>query len=206
MVALVKQEELLMQDTKIIKPDQRFSDDERPFFMQGAFRAWVRENDEPWGIHFEKKNVIVNSARKIMAHLIGDCGGVYECINMFKLGGDNSLTSTELLAPQTPTPTDTDLVYTANEFTRLNTDTGTGGVDLFNVSYPNAPSETSVLFTIDIEKSEANILDPDPTVYVAAGLLSDVVGEGILLFASQTFPVMTKTPSRAFRFEWEIRF
>jgi len=187
--------------------DKRFVDDEKPNFLQGVFRAQIKENEGAWQTHFEKKNVIVNSARKIMAHMIGDCAGSpYECINLFKLGGDNGLTATEMLTPTAPTPSDTDMVYTANTFTRLRTDTGSGGASLFEISYPNTPNETSTLFTITIEKGEANLLDPDPTVFVASGLYADISGIGVLLFASQTFPVMTKTTSRSFRYEWEVRF
>lgn len=176
-----------------------------PFMVQGARRIWFQDDDGPWKLHYEECNVIVNLARKIMAHLLGDCTGDYQCVNQFKVGGDNTLTGAEMLSPNSPTVSDTDLVYTSHVFVREKSDTGTGGESLFEVSYPNAPNETSVLYSISLLKTEANILDPNPTVFVCAGLFS-IVGANTFLFASQSFPVITKTPNRAMKFEWEIRF
>lgn len=183
-------------------------DDEKPFFVQGDFRIKYKDDDtEEWNIHFEKQNVIVNGARKIMSHLIGDCYGssLYGCINQFRIGGDNSLLAAEMLNPTSPTATDTDIVYSTNLFTRNRSDTGPGSEDLFTVSYPDEPDETSVLFTIDILKTEANVMEPDPSVFICSGLFAEI-NSNFVLFASQSWPVLTKLPSRQYRFEWSIRF
>jgi hypothetical protein len=168
--------------------------------VDGHFQAYVFEDGKKH-LHFERKNLIVNSARKIMARAVSDCAGNY-CINQFRLGGDNSLESALMLEPARPQPEDTELVYSSNLFVRNKPDI-VETVPAFTVSYPNEPNETSVMFEILIGKTEANILDPTPTVYVAAGLY---VANGAILFASQTFPVLTKTPNREFLFLWTLRF
>lgn len=188
--------ELLNKDTTA-----RFLDSERDKLVEGYFTAKYRDDDGKWVSHFERKNLIVNGARKIMAHAIGDCSGNY-CINQFRLGGDNGLNAATLLTPERPKATDIQLVYYTNLFVRNRADL-VETLPGFTVSYPNTPNETSVMFEVLIGKTEANILDPQPTVYVAAGLY---VGGGSDLFASQTFPVITKTPNREFLFQWEIRF
>jgi len=168
--------------------------------IEGDFRAFIVEDNKKI-IHYEKHNVIVEGARKIMARSVGDCTEPY-CINQFRMGGDNSLDMQTALNPLPPNPSDIDLVYANNLFIR-NKDDNILGLPAFVVSYPNEPNETSVLFTVKIGKAEANNLDPEPTVYVAAGLF---MADGDILFSSQTFPVMSKTTSREFWFEWEIRF
>lgn len=168
--------------------------------VDGYFSAYVIEDGKK-SLHYERHNLIVDSARKIMARAVSECAGNY-CINQFRLGGDNTLASTVLLDPARPQPADTDLVYSSNLFVRNKTDV-VESVPAFVVSYPNEPNETSVTFEILIGKAEANVLDPAPTVYVAAGLY---VGSGAMLFASQTFPVLTKTPNREFLFLWTLRF
>ena len=177
-------------------------------YLEGHTRITIFEDGKEPFVHFDKHNIIVNNARKVMAHLIGDCaGGAYSCINRFLLGGDNTLTSAQLLSPTVPVVTDTAIKYVTNLFTRNSTDTGAGSVALMSASYPDSPSEVSCLFSIIIQKTEGNIMDPVPTVYTAAGLVAvDTAGSAPLLFASQTFPVITKTPQREILFEWEIRY
>ena len=175
-------------------------------YFEGHTRITIIENGKSW-IHYDDHNIIVNNARKVMSHLIGDCDGDYVCINRFLLGGDNTLTGAQMLDPNQPEVTDTEIKYTTNLFTRNKGDLGAGSVELMATSYPDAPSEISCLFSMRILKTEGNIMDPDPTVYVAAGLVAvDDPETTPLLFASQTFPVITKTPQREILFEWEIRY
>lgn len=188
-------------------------DDKHPVgshILQGHFSIMCREYDDSnnpgeWIQVWEKKNVIVNGARKIMAHLIGDCEGSYSCLNEFRLGGDNSKPLEIQLEPPRPTPIDTDILFTDNLFIRTRYDVDAGNNPLFSVSYPAAPEETSVLFTIAVLRSEGNILEPSATCYNCAGLFSSSNTE-TSLFASQTFPVMTKKSNNEFSFRWNIRF
>jgi hypothetical protein len=192
-----------MDDKRTITPDAKLFDiEDRDRFVEGNMAIYFRDDDEKdFTLHHEKHNLIVNLARKTMAHSIGDC--TYNgCITQFRLGGDNTLDAATLLAPASPQPEDTTVVYTSNLFTRNKGDL-VGGIDAFEVSYPDSPDETSALFSILIGKTEANVQDPNPTVYVCAGLFSD---SGAALFASQSFPVLTKTPNREFLIQWEIRF
>ena len=53
-----------------------------------AYRDWNGDVPGEWVTHFEEKNVIVNNARKIMAHLLGDCSGPYDCVREFQMGGN----------------------------------------------------------------------------------------------------------------------
>lgn len=190
-----------MNNQMLDKPNIRLIDTERERLVEGIFGVSFRDDGGEWVPHYEKKNLIVNGARKIMAHAIGDCGAS-NCINQFRLGGDNNLTAAVMLDPVRPEPEDTNLVYYSNLFVRNRGDLLLG-LPAFTVSYPDEPNETSVLFEVLIGKEEANVQDPTPTVYLAAGLY---VGAGSMLFSSQTFPVITKTPNREFLFSWQIRF
>ena len=167
--------------------------------LEGLFKAYILENDE-LVYSYADPNLVVNNGAKVLAHAMGECTG-NSCINEFHLGGDNSLSAAERDDPNDPQPTDTDLQYTTNYFIRQNTDTINGN-PAWEVTYPGSPNETSVLFTIRIGKSEANLMAPSPTVYVAAGLWNDTNG----MIVEQTFPAMEKTPTREFIFEWELRF
>lgn len=172
-----------------------------PPSTEGYFSIKYREDDGEWQEHFTKHNLIVNRARYIMAHLVGDCD-FNGCINHFRMGGDQGLSNVEMLSPREPHPDDTNIVYTGNVFSRNSNDIVDGEI-VWRTIYPNEPNETSVLFSIRIKRAEANLMLPAPTVYVCAGLFTH---GGQHLFASQSFPVLTKTPNREFLIEWEIRF
>lgn len=158
-----------------------------------------RDNGGAWQTHYERLNRIVKGARKVLAHAIGDRSS-NSFITALTLGGSNLLPATELLSPRRPEADDRQMVYTDNMFVRNSTDR-LDGQAMFRVNYPDSPNETSVLFEALIGKSEANFRDPEPTVYVCAGLLA-----GDILFASQSFPVLTKVPNREFLIQWEVRF
>lgn len=168
--------------------------------MEGFFTLKFRDYGNDWVTFYEKSNLIVNSARKVMAHVIG--GDENWFINQLVLGGDNSVTASEMLNPNRPTISDTTTVYTDNLFVR-NKDDEIDSLPAWSVSFPNSPNETSVLFSIIIGRNEANITNDQPTVYLSAGLYAD---SGNFLFASQSFPVITKTSERELLIEWNIRF
>lgn len=186
----------------------KFRDSEKNDFIEGMFAAYIIEDGEKQLVH-KKNNLIVNGARKVMAHMIGDCetNSDYLCIDQFRLGGNNSLTNEQLLSPPAPERSDTDIVYDENLFIRERGDEDTEGDSLFSIAYPDSPNETSVTFSIRMMRSEGNILHPDATPYNAAGLFSKNQNtDAVLLFASQTMPVMAKTSSREFVFEWTIQY
>lgn len=166
----------------------------------GIFGVQYRDNGGEWKVHHADKNLIVNGARKVMAHLLGDTStSLY--IQSLKLGGDNAATSGVMLSPASPQLTDTANVYSANLFTRGRGDLILGS-PAFVVSYPSTPNETSVLFSVTIAGTEGNIMDPTATVYLCAGLYT----VSSVLFASKSFPAILKTVGRELLITWELRF
>lgn len=182
--------------------------DDKNDTREGIFSIQVIEYaNNPQGeliFDWAKKNLIVNNARKTLAHAIGDVEG-FGVINQLRLGGDNSLDAQALLHPALPVVTDSNIVYTTNTFIRNRDDLVDGNTNYpgFSVSYPDAPNETSVLFTVRIGKTEGNLQDPAPTVYTCAGLFAT---QSAGLFASQSFPVVAKSSSREIVIGWCIRF
>jgi hypothetical protein len=204
-----------MIDNSVTAEVRKFTDevhgrehDNEPFLIQGDFRVRIFEDGEV--VHdWQKHNIIINSARKVMAHLIGDCGegGSFDCINRFIISGSNTATIDELYHPIQPTETSSDLPYTTNSFERDRGDIGSGGEPLFTVTYPDAPLERSTLFSIKVTSTEANLMHPEPTSYLCAGLFSyDNDTELYVPFAMQAYPVIMKIPGREALFEWEIKF
>ena len=201
-------------------------DDKKRTEVEGRFAAYVIEDGKKT-LHYEKKNVIVDGARNVMAHFIGDCPSSMGCIDTFQLGGDNSLDADTLLGGPSlpiPSPTDTEIMYDANMFTRRRGDEDSFGNSLFVVTYPlYEGKETQTNFELRILKPEANSGTHPSAAYVCAGLVvdtgwvydpgtfggsgwGDIGGGSQILFATQTFPVMAKTESREFLFSWTIRF
>lgn len=188
-----------MKDKMILQPDISLEDN--LLASSGRFAIKYRDVGHPeWKLHFAKKNLIVNSARKVMAHVIS--GDENWFINQLRLGGTNDVTAFQMLNPDPPTITDTNVVYTDNLFTRDSTDQIVGN-PAWSVSYPNTPNETSVLFSITVGRNEANLTGDQPTVYLCSGLFTD---SGNFMFSSQSFPVIAKTTQRELLIEWEIRF
>lgn len=182
--------------------------DDREKAFEGRFSIRVIDyENNPEGeevFAWEKKNLIVNLARKTLAHAIGDLDGK-ATINQLRLGGDNSLDATELLHPHSPVVTDSDVVYTSNVFVRNRGDfvDGDPAFNGFTVEYPNSPNETGVTFNVTIGRTEGNIRDPEPTVYTCAGLFAT---NSAGMFASQSFPVISKNSARSLQISWSILF
>jgi len=188
-----------MKSNMSLDPSMGFTESAPPP-VEGIFTVRYRDGEGEWQQHFHKKNLIVDSARKVMARLVSGDASYY--INQLQVGGDNTLTAAEMLSPNSPTISDTGLVYTTNQFTRTDTDT-IDGSSAWTVSFPNEPNETSVLFSVTIGRDEANLTGSEPTVYLCAGLFAD---SGNYMFSSQSFPVITKTSERELLIEWNIRF
>jgi hypothetical protein len=187
--------------------DLSLGDTEKAY--EGRFSIKIVDyDDDPNGkevMFWEKKNLIVNLARKTLAHAIGDLDG-RGTINQFRIGGKNDLTAAEMLQPPSPAVGDNDLIFSENVFVR-NRDDFVDDDPLypaFIVSYPDEPNETSVLFTLKIGRSEGNNANPaTPQCFVCAGLFAT---NSAGLFASQSFPIIAKTPSRAIEISWQILF
>ena len=77
----------------------------------------------------------------------------------------------------------------------------TKAIDHLNDTYlPTPPAETSVKFTVVVEKAEGN--GTGTVAYTEAGLFcSDST-----MFARETFPAIVKNSTRRVTFEWSILF
>lgn len=156
--------------------------------LRGSVKCWIEE-DGVKTLHHEKHNLIVNGARKALAHLISQAPASYK-IDLFKLGTGGHLPD-DILTPVSPTITDTDLEIMA--FSKA--------IDHSADAYlPTPPAETSIKFTIVVEKYEGN--GSGIVAYTEAGLFC-ASGD---LFARETFPAIVKNSSRRIIFEWSILF
>jgi hypothetical protein len=147
-------------------------------FINGEWQAPV--------IAHEKHNLIVNGARKALAHLIAEAPANYR-ITQFKLGTGGH--GVDILTPVSPTINDTDLetpVFTKN---------------ISSFQYLPSGAETSVEFTIVVDLAEAN--GGGVVAYTEAGLLC---ADGVTLFARETFPAVVKNANRRISFIWSILF
>lgn len=161
---------------------------EESFTLRGNVKCWIEE-DGIKTLHHEKSNLIVNGARKALAHLIGQATSTYK-IDLFKLGTGGHLPD-DILTPVSPTITDTGLEAMA--FSKA--------IDHSADAYlPTPPAETSIKFTIVVEKYEGN--GSGIVAYTEAGLFC---ASGVL-FARETFPAIVKNSSRRVSFEWSILF
>lgn len=159
------------------------------FTLRGSVSCWIEE-DGVKTLHHEKSNLIVNGARKALAHLIGEVPAQYR-IDYFKLGTGGHAPG-DILTPVSPTINDTALE--AEAFSKA--------IDHGNDTYlPAPPAETSVKFTVVVEKAEGN--GTGTVAYCEAGL---VCGDGTTLFARETFPAIVKNSTRRITFEWSILF
>ncbi len=141
------------------------------------------------GILHEKTNLIVNLARKSLAHLVAEGEGVY-VVNTFKLGTMGH-SGSDILTPVDPTVTDTTL-----------TDPSPFSKVIPTLEYLPVGNETSVKFTIPVEKAEANGAGGAAVAYTEAGLFSTNGN----LFARETFEAIVKNANRKVTFEWTLLF
>ena len=156
--------------------------------LKGSVKCWVEEDGVKTLLH-EKSNLIVNGARKALAHLIAEVAAIYR-IDYFKLGTGGHAPG-DILTPVSPTITDTQLEELA--FTKA--------IDHVNDTYlPTPPAETSVKFTVVVEKAEGN--GSGTVAYTEAGLFCS---DGTM-FARETFPAIVKNSTRRVTFEWSILF
>lgn len=169
--------------------------------LRGEFTALIREFDGPNDkvgrliTHYKEHNLIVNTARQALAHLIaeGDPNFVMQDFAMgdgHHVGGPGQ--SGNILTPVAPVITETTL---ENELFRK---------AIGSFSYPAAPDITSVIFTTTIERGEAN--DPymaaSATAYTEFGLFT----VNNTMFSIKSVPAMVKHSDREFEFIWKIIF
>ena len=141
-------------------------------------------------LHFTNSLIVTEKARKILSDIIGNGG--YSCLNILKVGADNTLAQAILDDPPYPTKDNTDLQYTQYTFERDRTSN-------FTVTYP---TDDTVLFDIVIGESECNGND-----IICAGIFSkhDTLTTQ-LLFASQSFPYIAKDNTKKLRIEYSFQF
>jgi hypothetical protein len=152
---------------------------------RGSVRCWIEE-DQPDGsvkkwLHHEEHNLIVNTGREAVTHLLAEGDGVNYKITDFELG--------DPVSPTAPAPGDTALEQSA--FSELITEVPV---------YTPVGVESTVTFTIIMEKAEGN--GGGQVDYTEAGLFN---ANGNL-FARQTFPAVVKTATRKITFEWQLIF
>lgn len=155
---------------------------------RGRVRCFVEENGVKTLAH-EKSNLIVNGARKALAHLCGEASVSYR-LDSFKLGTGGHAPG-DILTPVSPTVTDADLE------TSFFTKGISHGSDVY---LPTPPDETSIMFTVVVEKFEGN--GTGTVAYTEAGLFC----QNGTMFARETFPAIVKNSTRRITFEWSILF
>jgi hypothetical protein len=153
--------------------------------IRGSVKCWVEEAGVI-KLHHEKHNLIVNGARKALAHLVAEADANY-IINEFQLGTGGHAPG-DILTPVSPTITDTALEIPA--FTKA--------ITVFE--YLPALAETSVKFTVIVDKPEGN--GSGVVAYCEAGLFCD----NGTMFARETFPAVVKNANRRVTWEWSILF
>lgn len=156
--------------------------------LKGSVKCWIEENGIKT-LHHEKSNLIVNGARKALAHLIAERPETYR-VDYFKLGTGGHAPG-DILTPVSPTVTDTGLEELA--YTKSIDHAG-------DVYLPTPPAETSVKFVVVLEKAEGN--GSGTVAYCEAGLFCN----NGTLFARETFPAIVKNSTRRITFEWSILF
>jgi len=155
------------------------------FDLKGHVKCWAEEDGVKTLLH-EKSNLIVNGARKALSHLIAESSPQY-ILSQFKIGTGGHVIG-DILTPIAPSIIDTDLEDPV--FTK----------PIGSFEYLPSGAETSVKFTIVIEKFEAN--GTGVVAYTEAGLYTT---DGTL-FARETFPAVVKNDARKVTFEWTILF
>ena len=164
--------------------------------VKGRVRIWVEEfcpetglSTGPAQMVFEDPNLIVDTARKALAHLVASSDSAYQ-LATFQLGTEGNVPG-DILTPVAPTVGDTALAD-GSPFSKA----------LSTFVYLPSGVETSVKYTVPIEKTEANDPSGAAKAYTEAGL---VTTNGTL-FARETFPAVVKTSARKITFEWSLLF
>lgn len=157
--------------------------------LKGNVKCFIEE-DGVVTLHHEKSNLIVNGARKALAHLIAEVPTIYR-IDYFKLGTGGHVVG-DILTPISPTINDV----------ALEEEVFSKAINHGDDTYlPTPPAETSVKFTVVLEKAEGN--GTGTVAYTEAGLFCN---DGVTMFARETFPAIVKNSTRRVTFEWSILF
>jgi hypothetical protein len=154
--------------------------------IRGSVKCFIEE-DGVKTLHHEKSNLIVNGARKALAHLVAEATATYK-ISQFQLGIAGH-SGTDILTPVSPTINDV----------ALNSSAFSKAITVFE--YLPSGAETSVKFTVVIDKAEAN--GSGVVAYTEAGLFC---ADNVTMFARETFPAIVKNANRRVSFEWSILF
>ena len=143
------------------------------------------DDGDGWKLHWDDPNVIVNNGRRCFAHLLGGDSNYSAKRITLGLGGHDGDPINGIIAPSI---TDTSL------------ENGQFSKDIQTKEYSPSGQETTVTFGIVLEKEEGNGSGIMP--YTEAGLIAH---NGYLI-ARETFPALTKTPTRRIGVYWSIVF
>lgn len=152
---------------------------------KGRVRAFIEENGNRW-LAWDDPNLIVNGARKALAHLVALPTDDYR---IHKIGlGTGGHVAGDIITPISPSVADLGLETQA--FEKVITE----------YTFEPIGVETSVKFTVSLGRDEGN--GSGVVAYTEAGLFC-VNGT---MFARETFPALVKNSNRRIIFEWSLLF
>ena len=153
--------------------------------LRGYCKILVEE-DGKTSVHFEDKNMIVNVAKKILAHLLAEAPSDYD-LTILELGTGGHAPG-DILTPVDPELTDTSLE--TSEFSKA----------ISTFEYLPLGVDSTVKFTTVIERPESN--GTGTVAYTETGMFTAAED----MFCRRTFPALVKTNNRKITIEWSIIF
>lgn len=161
--------------------------------FKGQVKVFVEENGETQMV-WDDPNLIVDMGRKVLTHLLAEADQSFK-VTEIRLGTmGHNLETNSLLEPIAPVPADIGLIdNTASVFSKPI------GADFVYQGYN--PDDSSVMFQIILEKTEANG-ETGTVAYTEAGLFT----QNGSMFARETFPAIVKNANRRITFQWVISF
>lgn len=158
----------------------------RVLSLKGRVKILVEEGGVS-RVHFDDKNLIVNGAKPVMAHLLGAAPSNY-VLSKLQLGTEGNVDG-DIMTPLTPDVADFEL-HDASPIT----------VNIASVEYLPVGVESSVLFRFILAKADGN--GSGIKVYTEAGLFTT----SDIMFAVENFPALVKNADRKITIEWTIAF
>lgn len=153
--------------------------------LKGRCKIIVEENGIT-SIHYDDQNMIVNVAKKILAHLLAEAPSDYALATL-ELGTGGHAPG-DILTPVDPELTD--IALETSEFSKA----------ISTFEYLPVSVDSTVKFTTVIERTEAN--GTGTVAYTEAGMFTTASD----MFCRRTFPALVKTNNRKITIEWSIIF